>query len=147
MGNVGAGVGLGVAWRALRVTVTGVWFAPVASDLHAARIGALSTSLRACGHLAWTSLSLDACGGLAGGTLSARGDASLVAAYNNREPWLSVLAGVDLWWSPRPWIALGPGVDVGALALRPYVTVDNLGVVHDPSRVYADLRFTIELRL
>lgn len=146
-GDVAGAVGL-LRGR-LRLELHGLYTAPRAIDRGPAAVATLArwaVGARGCGRVVQGRLEIPLCLGVEAGQWLAAGAGITVGRQQARPPWLGLLAGPGLVWSPHPRVGLGARAELVVAPLRARFTVgEELVYTVDPAglRVSAgvELRF------
>ncbi|MDC0675152.1 hypothetical protein [Nannocystis radixulma] len=125
-GDVGGAVGVLHRW--LRIEAVGLYLPPRPLNFDGARVGMIARwalGVRACGRFVRNVLEIPLCLGIEGGRFHAFGTGITVDPKDARPPWLGLLLGVGLVWSPHPRVGLGVRTEFVVAPLRAQFTVSD----------------------
>lgn len=146
-GDLGGAAGLLRGW--LRLELHGLYTLARPLQLGGAEVGTLArwaVGARVCARLVQGRLEIPLCGGLEGGQLLASGAGITVQRQRARPPWLGLLAGLGLIWSPHPRVGLGVRADLVLAPLRARFSVGDQ-LVHTVEAAGVRVGLGVEVRL
>jgi len=133
----------------VRVELHGLYTVRQALQLGGTQVGSLArwaVGARGCGRVVQRRLEVPLCAGIEAGQFLGSGGGITVDRQSPRPPWLALLAGLGLIWSPHPRVGLGVRAELVLAPIRAGFRVGEQ-VVHTVDPAGVRVGFGIEVRL